>query len=404
MTSVLFIVLTLPRAALAQDWVTDPAISVSTSYETNPGLNAEDERPNRLYIVNPTIVSRLEFPTTTVDFDASASVTRSKDQTVAPDTEQFDLGASGEKVFSRTSLSAATRITLEEFANSDFDDDQALSAVDVNVANEDDTILTLRLSSGMSHEVTELITGTMNFNFTSTEFSDEARADSFDYRLTNGYSYALNDVLSATTSGSVQYFDPVDDEAVVTLRVSGGANYVIDEDHSVRGSIGLVSNDEDTSFTIDWSQNQSFRYFDVTSSSVFDLAPDENGQFQRSSRSTVQLSVPVSDVTELRIGGGYAESENTATVEANTAVNHAYSEFISLSLAASSRQTENFGNNESADSKTTEIVITPTLNWIIDDEVSATARYDEIMESTDGNDSVNSRRGTISLNYNLGTF
>lgn len=391
----------VPKPSVAQEWQLFPLLSLSGEYETNPTQSADNEVPNSVYRVNPSLISALEFPSSSLEIDASADLSRSQDQTVEADADQFEVSVSGDKSFNRSTVSAGVQVAFEEFANSDFDDEQALSSVNIASANEDDTILTARLNMGLSYEIDSTVSSQLGSEFTSTEFSDETRTSSIEYGLSNEFAYALTDVLSATNRASVELFEPEDGDQVLTLRLSGGMNYVIDEDHSINGSLGIVSNDVETSFTVNWSQIQSFKYFDVTSSSVFDLEPDENGEFQRTSTSTISVSRPFSELVTGRIGAGYAESGDSTTIETNSSVQYIISNEMSSSFAISFRQTEDDEGGGDSDSTTTNIVLTPTFSITITEEMSALLRYDEIYESEQEGDLVNSRRGTLTLSYNF---
>ncbi len=81
-------------------------------------------------------------------------------------------------------------------------------------------------------------------------------------------------------------------------------------------------------------------------------------------------------------------------------MNHAYSEFVTANFSTSWRRSESEGT-ATGGSTTTEVVLAPSVTWVLTDALNSRLRYNEIFEEVDGQDRANSRRLTLSLTYNL---
>lgn len=383
----------------AQEWVTLPSVSTTATYDTNPQLSSGNETSNKTYRVNPSVVSRLELPTSALDVNASASFTRSDDQTIQNDADEYNLGSAYEKTFETATGLIEADVSFEEFANSDFDDEQVLSAVDDVQANDDDTILETTLLLQYDRELSEVYSLSNTLDVTRTEFSDNARTDFMDTRADVGLDYAY----SATTTYGVelgfQYFDPSDIEAVEVARVSGRISRDVGDNHTISVQPGIAATDDRISLTLEATYTRPFETFDLVATVSNDVQADDNGELNESARADITVTHPVSEFTNLQSSLALTKTESVNAMLINGLLSHDYSDDLRGSLSASYRFSENSGGL--VGTETTQVVLAPSLTWTVSEEINAIIRYDEIHQLDQNDDHVNNRRGTITLNYNL---
>lgn len=392
----------MPAAGFAQEWVTLPTISTVVTYDSNPQLSSENETPNKAYRLNPSIVSRLELPTSAVDISASATFTRSDDQQIQNDADEYNLGGAYERTFETSIASAELDLSFEEFANSDFDDDQDLSAVDSVQANDDDTILTTGLLLNYDLELSDLYSMTNSVDITQTEFSDDARTDFRDTRADFGLDYAYSEVTTIGAELGVQYFEPDGLDTVEVARISGLLNEEFGDNHSLSIQAGIAATDERISYTLDASYAHPFEEFDVVTTVSNDVSADDNGELNEVSGMDVTVTHPYSEFTNIQTSLALSRTDTTEAVLWNGLLSHDYSEDVRASLSASYRFSENSGGI--VDTETQQAVLAPSVTWTVNEEFNAVVRYDEIHQIDQDDTRVDNRRGTITLNYNLPPF
>jgi len=396
--AVAFLLLTV-SAASAQDWVTLPTLSVVGAYETNPDLEPGAGDSNTTYRINPSIISRLELPTSAVELSGSVTFTRSRNETVQEDSEQYRFGGSYEKDFETSVASVDADVSFEEFANSEFDDDQALSAVDATQSNEDDTILSNKLRFQLNNELSETDALTSSLDLTHTEFSDEARTDFADIRGDARLDHDYSETTTLSAVLGLQYFDPAGETAVKVLRGAGGYAYEFGDNHSLSILGGLAISSDRTSFTADASYFQPFKDFDFAASVSNDVQADDDGELNETARADFVVTNPISEFTNLQTSLGLTKTETTNAILLNSLLSYDYSDTLRTSFSASYRYSENVGGENKTE--TTQVVLAPSVTWTVYEELDAIFRYDEINERDQDDQRANSRRGTLTLNYNL---
>lgn len=393
------LLVTFSAQVFAQEWVTLPSISTTATYDTNSQLSPDNETSNKTYRVNPSVVSRLELPTSALDVNASATFTRSDDQTIQNDADEYNLGSAYEKLFEDATGLIEGNVSFEEFANSDFDEEQALSAVDDVQANDDDTILKTTLLLQYDRDISDVYSLINSLDVTRTEFSDDARTDFMDTRADIGLDY----VHSATTTYGVelgfQYFDPNGIDAVEVARLSGRIEREIGESQTISVQMGTAVTQDRTSLLLDASYRQQFETFDLVASVSNDVQADDDGELNEQANADVTVTHPVSEFTNIQSSLALTKSETAEVILVNGLLSHDYSNDLRGSLSASYRVSENSGGIVSTE--TTQTVLAPSLTWTVNENLNAVFRYDEIHEIDQNDDHAANRRGTITLNYNL---
>lgn len=331
--------------------------------------------------------------------NASATFTRSADQTIQNDADEYSLGGAYEKSFEEATGLIDGSISYQEFANSEFDDDQALSAVDDVQANDDDTILESTLLLQYDQELSEIHTITNSLDVTQTEFSDDARTDFMDTRADVGLDYIYSETTTLGVEGGFQYFDPSDLDAVEVVRLSGSIARDVGDNHTISVKTGIAATDDRISLTLDASYTRPFETFDLVATVSNDVRADDNGELAESSRADITVTHPVSEFTNAQGSVAFSKTETVNAMLLNGLLSHDYSQDLRGSLSASYRMSENSSGLVSTE--TTQAILAPSLTWTVNEELSAVFRYDEIHQFDQNDDHVNNRRGTITLNYNL---
>ena len=388
--------------SFGQEWVTLTSATVTGVAESNPELSADNERSNSTYRVNPSIVSRLELPTSSVDLSASVTATRSREQDIQADAEEYELGAGYERDFEESVFSLDADISLEEFANSSFDDAQALSAVDSTESNEDDSILRFDLASGYRQGLTDTLTMDTGFDYSIAEFSEDSRTDFSDYRVDSRFDLDVSLLTTMIAVVGAQYFDPRDLQATKVGRFSGGVEHEFGADHTITAIGGVAATAGRISYIVDVSYQKLFEDFAFAASLTNDVSPDDDGELAETARADLVVTQQLMELTELQSSLGYSKSDTIETILATSTLSHDYNEDMRVSLTGSYRVTENSGGVTTLE--TTQVVAAPSLNWQLNEELTTVLRYDEIFERSDTDGNAESRRGTVTIIYSLPPF